>query len=243
MDGSLSDKDVNGVKEMIDDTNVKSLILQLMDGLEQLKNADLSHNDIKPKNILYKMNYEDNDEIDIILKISDFGQCQRSGGTPGWTPPLFQSKRVPGKADMYSMGLVILYVLCEDTRLFYWLRDNFIEDENPNWLVRLRKLPEIELTMKMINLKNQPTVGECKEQWDIILSSEEFEMITMDRLNFVPEDLFKDQLGPSDPKEYDSIKRTLRDYHPHQFSKFKSKYIDPENMESINYDELSIKEK
>ena len=223
MDGSISDKDKNGVKEMIDDTNIKSLILQLIDGLGQLKNSDLSHNDIKPKNILYKTQYGD-DEIEIILKISDFGQCLRSGGTPGWTPPLFQSKRLPGKADMYSMALVILYVLCEDTRIFYWLRDNFIVDENPNWLVRFRKLPEIELVMKMMDLKNQPTVAECKHEWNKILSSEEFKMITMDKLNFIPEDLLKNQLEPSNMKESD-------------YEKF-----DPDNTVT-NFDELSIKEK
>ena len=59
MDGNLSDKD------MIDESNVESVIMQLLDGLSQLKNADKSHNDIKPTNILFKLNevetYEEND--------------------------------------------------------------------------------------------------------------------------------------------------------------------------------------
>ena len=139
------------------------------------------------------------------------------------------------------MALVILYILCEDTRIFYWLRDNFIEDEKPNWLIRFHKLPEIAMVIKMIDLKNQPTVEVCKQQWDKILSSEEFEMITMDRLKFVPEDVLKDQLAYSDLNESDSKKGTLRDYHTHQFSKFRSNEADQDN--STNFGEVSIKEK
>ena len=54
MEGTISEKDENGLKEMIDEANLKSLILQLIEGLDQLENADLSHNDINPKSILYK---------------------------------------------------------------------------------------------------------------------------------------------------------------------------------------------
>ena len=37
MEGTISEKDKNGLKEMIDEANLKSLILQLIEGLDQLK--------------------------------------------------------------------------------------------------------------------------------------------------------------------------------------------------------------
>ena len=83
MEGNISDKDV------IDESNVGSVVMQLLDGLSQLEKASKSHNDINPRNILYSFNDDDENENGLNLKISDFGRCERSGGTPGWTQPIF----------------------------------------------------------------------------------------------------------------------------------------------------------
>ena len=179
MKGKISEKDFKNDINLL----LESVIYQLLDTLDQLKESGKSHNDIKPTNILYSID----DDGEIKLKISDFGACQRSGGTPGWTYPLFQGERLPGKTDMYSMALVKLYVLCADKRNFYCLRDNFIENGNQKWLNKFRRLPEIEMIMKMMNLSNQPTVNECMEKWTEILTSEDFEMITNERIGFIPE--------------------------------------------------------
>ena len=78
------------------------------------------------------------------------------------------------------MGLVILYLLCE-TELFYIVRDNFILDTTQPWLAHLRNMVEIKFVMKMINLDNQPTTAECKQEWNRIMSSIQF--VTRKRLS------------------------------------------------------------
>ena len=53
MDGNLSEKDKNKFKKDIDVFLVQSIIVQLLDGLDQLEKSGRSHNDIKPTNVLY----------------------------------------------------------------------------------------------------------------------------------------------------------------------------------------------
>ena len=113
-DGNINDAlddpfppDLNQIKQIID---------QLFEGLKQLENAKVCHNDIKPANILFCLvgnRYQ--------VKIADFGQCNKKGGTPGWTAPIFARERTPGKEDMFSMGLIILRILCDEQDLFYEL--------------------------------------------------------------------------------------------------------------------------
>ena len=219
LDGSLSEKDKNELKREIDVLLAEKMIQQLLDGLNKLEKSGKSHNDIKPTNILYSIA-----EDEIKLKISDFSQCQRSGGTPGWTFPLFQSERLPGQTDMYSMALVILYILCEDANTFYCLRDNFIENGNESWLKKFRMWPEIKMVMKMMNLSDQPTIEECKEQWKDILSNEDFEMITNERIEFIPENYRKYQFITFDSDETRDFQNEL-------------------TLSTELLDELSIKEK
>ena len=127
------------------------------------------HNDLKPENILFKASPNKgpswvpsrNGETRVLIKIADFG----SGGTPGWTWPRFLSKREPGRSDMYSVGLLILYVMCESRDLFYRLRDNYIES-NQEWLIKFREEPIIDLVMKMMNLKL--AVQEASQKWNEI---------------------------------------------------------------------------
>ena len=153
---------------------IKNIINQLIDGLEQLESAGKSHNDIKPGNILYKK-HQNGFEI----KIGDFGQAGKLGGTPGWTAPIFHNRQ-PGKEDVYSMGLVILWLLCEIKDLFYMLRDNFIEDSSKQWLNNFRTLPEIQFITKMIDLNNPISVDEVRSEWNKIASK--LKLISVQRM-------------------------------------------------------------
>ena len=148
-----------------DITHIKDIIGQLFSGLDQLVRGNKSHNDLKPTNILYR---DQNNKY--VIKISDFGQCGTQGGTPGWTAPVFLQDRKPGKEDMYSLGLVILRLLCANTNLFHCLRDNFVEntDTLSKWMIDFKNMDEIKLVMKMMNLEKQPTLTEIENEWNRI---------------------------------------------------------------------------
>ena len=153
----------------------KSVIDQVIDGLEQLSTAGKTHNDLKPTNLLYlktKTGYD--------IKVSDFGQAGKRGGTPGWTAPEFFNERQPGKEDIYSVGWVCLRLLCESKELFLSLRDNYVEDTNASWMTRFRNMPEIDFVYKLVALDSPPTVQQVQDQWKRIRSS--VQMIDMSRL-------------------------------------------------------------
>ena len=146
---------------------------QLIEGLQQLEESEKCHNDLKPENILYKISDEkdENGDEKITIKIGDFGTAGRSGGTPGWTWPRFLSKREPGRSDMYSTGLLVLYVMCKSRDLFYRLRDNYIEHGH-EWLSEFRKEPIIGFVMKMMKL--ELTVEEAIQKWNDISGDIDF---------------------------------------------------------------------
>ena len=141
----------------------KNIISQLLNGLKQLKDAKKCHNDIKPSNVLYRKT-----NAMYSICIADFGQCGGKGGTPGWTAPVFHQERQPGKEDMLSVGWLILRVLCDDEKLFFCLRDNFVEDTTRPWMAKFRSLPETRFVMKMLNLENQSTVELIINEWNQI---------------------------------------------------------------------------
>ena len=70
------------------------------------KKHEISHNDIKPENILYKI--DENDKITV--KITDFGQVQKFGGTPGYASPENFSEPQLSKSDLWSFGKTLLYL-------------------------------------------------------------------------------------------------------------------------------------
>ena len=148
-----------------DITHIKDIIGQLFSGLDQLVRGNKSHNDLKPTNILYR---DQNNKYNI--KIGDFGQCGTKGGTPGWTAPVFLEDRKPGREDLYSLGLVILRLLCHDQNLFHCLRDNFVHktEVTKQWLIAFKNLTEIELVRRMMDLENQPTITEIENEWNRI---------------------------------------------------------------------------
>ena len=160
---------------------IKSIIDQLFDGLKQLKNANAVHNDLKPRNILYDRM---NDGRTYKVYIADFGQCGKTGGTSGWTAPVFHRPR-SFRDDIYSIGLICLRLLCKSQQqaseqnkmLFKCLRNNFIKNEHQNqpWLVNFRGLPQIKFVYELINLKNETlTLEMAIEKWSEIKQNVKF---------------------------------------------------------------------
>ena len=153
----------------------QNIITQLLNGLQQLTYADKCHNDIKPDNVLYQ---KTNNAYSI--KIADFGRCGGSGGTPGWTAPVFHRKRQPGKEDMFSVGWLCLHLLCESKDLFLSLRDNYVEDVDAEWMTGFRSMTEINFVHKLVDLESQPSVEQVKDHWNRIKPS--VKMIDIPRL-------------------------------------------------------------
>ena len=79
---------------------------------EITRSGESSHNDIKPKNFLYK---GDIDNFEIL--IADFGMSgQRGGGTPGYSSPELHDP-VPQASDYFSTAVTLLEVMCETKNL------------------------------------------------------------------------------------------------------------------------------
>ena len=136
---------------------------QLFEGLIELEKSDCCHNDLKPENVLY--NYDQNGEIQI--RIADFGQAGRTGGTPGWTWPKFISERKAGKSDTYSVALLLLYTMCDNREMFYRIRNNYVDKTHARqWFNSFQKDPFFKLIIDMMNLKLTPT--QARDQWNRI---------------------------------------------------------------------------
>ena len=87
--------------------NLKSdIAIQIINGMKFCRNHGISHNDIKPENILYKI--DENDQITV--KISDFGQVLKLGGTPGYASPENFNEPQLSKSDIWSFGKTLLYL-------------------------------------------------------------------------------------------------------------------------------------
>ena len=145
-------------KPTLDQT--KDVIDQVIAGLEQLSAAGKTHNDLKPQNLLYKKTDTGYD-----IEVSDFGQADKMGGTPGWTAPVFHRNREPGKEDVYSVGWICLRLLCESKELFLSLRDNYVEDVTQPWMAFFRDMDETKFVSKLVNLNSPPTVQQVKDHW------------------------------------------------------------------------------
>lgn len=133
---------------------------QLIEAAAQLLELNISHNDLKPSNIFYRLRTDNAIE----LKVGDFGAANRPGGTPGWTSPKFMdiSRRQPGKSDLYSIALLILYVMCESDELFYCLRDNYVEPD-----INLKNFHKNEvIEVVMIMLHSDDTIDVYKQEFE-----------------------------------------------------------------------------
>ena len=87
-------------------TPASDIAIQIINGLKFCKNHKISHNDIKPENILYKLDKNNK----ITVKITDFGQVNKFGGTPGFASPENFSEPIVSTSDIYSFGKTLLYL-------------------------------------------------------------------------------------------------------------------------------------
>ena len=173
--GNISKEGSNGLEgQKLELGQSINICDQLLEGLIQLENSNSCHNDLKPENILF--NFDQNGEFQI--RISDFGQAGRTGGTPGWTWPKFLTKRIPGKSDVYSVALLILYVMCDDREVFYRIRNNYVNALGHQWLNHLKNDSFFKLIIDMMKLKVAPK--EAKYRWDQI--SGQVQIITKEEL-------------------------------------------------------------
>ena len=153
-----------------------SLILQLLNGVKHMKSCNVSHNDLKPSNILLKIipDLDDCDDFTVELSIGDLGMADVAGGTPGWSAPEFLKGAIPGVSDVYSAGLVILYILTVDktdespTELFYTLRDNVCPHLNETDRLNVFEVfPELELIRRMLEVdpKKRISIEDSLIKW------------------------------------------------------------------------------
>ena len=101
--------------------NVKTVIRGIFDALIQLEENSCSHNDIKLTNFFYKF---EKGKLKVLL--GDFGIANKSGGTPGYASPELNKRNFTKSSDLYSAGITLLELLCEDKIYFYRLRDNWL---------------------------------------------------------------------------------------------------------------------
>jgi len=124
--------------------NLVHVIGQLLDALIYIHSQGLVHGDIKPTNILVAKDASASDPLPRAL-LTDFGFSHhpiadyhdRLGGTIGYAAPeLLRGEQLDGRADLYSLGLVIYQILTgripyRADRPIEVLREQFTEDLDP----------------------------------------------------------------------------------------------------------------
>lgn len=130
-DGELFDRILRKTSLRQDET--KALFKQILTGLQYLHGINIIHRDIKPENILLNITKRsdpkeiqkgpwDADEIDIQVKIADFGLAKFTGemqftntlcGTPSYVAPeVLRKTDYSSKVDMWSAGVLLYVCLC-----------------------------------------------------------------------------------------------------------------------------------
>lgn len=129
--GELFDRIIKKVSLRQDET--KALFKQILEGIKHLHSQNIIHRDIKPENILLNITKRkhpdekqlgpwDDDEIDIRVKIADFGLAKFTGeiqftntlcGTPSYVAPeVLLKSDYSSKVDMWSAGVLLYVCLC-----------------------------------------------------------------------------------------------------------------------------------
>ena len=98
--------------ELINETTVKKIILQLAEGLKYLSNLGIIHRDLKPDNLMFSK--------DSVLKIVDFGLSrivghkmkiyEESGTLAFVAPEVIQGKGYNIEIDIWSLGIILYYL-------------------------------------------------------------------------------------------------------------------------------------
>ena len=104
----------NSTRHILDEKNVKEIILEILNGLSALHKNAIVHRDLKPHNIL---------RCDNIWKIADFGISKRTNKpvtgftfqgaytTPWASPEQMRGDEAHASTDIYSVGQIIWFLL------------------------------------------------------------------------------------------------------------------------------------
>lgn len=171
------------VNRQLSETDFKAMV-NLLDGLGEIHNAGLLHNDIKPANILKfheKMYGHDRED----LRITDFGIAKvqaavgihvqdPSGVTPTFMSPEQLDHHYTEKGDIYSMGATLYYMITgqlpirppasEERDIYAWQKAHKLSPrpdatrDNPLCPPRLALLI---IRMMSVEPTNRPSVAEC----------------------------------------------------------------------------------
>ena len=156
-------------KENVSDDILQEIIIQVLKGLKTVASAGLIHGDVKYSNVLINQT-DDRDDSTIQCYLGDFGYSGvQYAGTPGFSSLEKFSKEIVEKSDMYSMGLLCLYILAESYELFIILRDNtFLKSDLIDGIpAAVRSIPTLKLIKRMMEINPYDRIGidECIGKW------------------------------------------------------------------------------
>ena len=145
--------------------------------------AGVSHNDIKLSNFLADWPEEEVPTVDnLTIYLTDFGMVDRAGGTPIFCSPEGLTDAKPGVSDMYSLGRVFTFLVCESRELFYCLiffpLKNEVEARQIRSIMKASPIMKLIKKMSHIDMDKRISVAEV----DRILSSYgvDLELITVE---------------------------------------------------------------
>lgn len=145
--GSLADiaRDRFSKGMSYDVDEVLEIAKQILEGVRHLHHNGILHRDLKPHNILFF-------DEDKTWKVADFGMSgvmgddgvagtHAAGGTKGWmAPEQTQSLQVSEKADIYSIGQMLYYLLTKEHGFEKGLEPPPVSESNPHASTRLSEI-------------------------------------------------------------------------------------------------------
>ena len=162
---------------------VISTTYNILPSIKALAAANVSHNDIKPSNFLADWPEGESPSVsNLRIYLTDFGMVDRAGGTPVYCSPegIIPGYAKPGVSDLYSLGRVFTFLVCENRELFYCLI--FMPLKIEYYCNQMRRIiksfPITRLIKKMTQIKKHKRISIAKV--DRILSTGfDLELITV----------------------------------------------------------------
>jgi len=123
---------------------IKNIFIQILQGIQEMHEADLVHRDIKPENIIIE-NIEDN--LNLNVTILDFGLAEycnnttiltRKCGSLEYMAPEVKKEKYNKSSDIYSLGILLYIMLCGENPFYNnssKLKHNICPFTEPNWKI------------------------------------------------------------------------------------------------------------